>query len=89
MEMRHGLVPDSVPLHLLTTRQRMIVEAIDSFARVTLEPCSASYLARRLRLNRSTITEHFVALHRKGWLKSPGSPASLTRRIAVDDWRRV
>ena len=63
-------------LSALTTRQRAVFETIDRYYDSTGEPCSASYLSRRLRVHRSTITEHLVALHRKGWLRSPHSPAT-------------
>lgn len=64
-------------LHVLTTQQRRIVEAIQAYHAATGEPCTASYLARRLRVHHSTMQEHFTALHRKGWLRSPTGPAVL------------
>jgi DNA-binding IclR family transcriptional regulator len=70
-----------VPIHALTTKQRALVEAVDAFERVTGEPCSASALARRLRLHHSTVQEHLSALHRKGWLQTPNSPVSLRRKL--------
>lgn len=69
--------PAPPPLHALTTQQRRIVEAIDEYHRATTEPCPPSYLARRLRLHHSTMQEHLVALHRKGWLRAPTGPAML------------
>jgi Mn-dependent DtxR family transcriptional regulator len=65
------------PLHGLTTQQRRIVETIDSYQRATGEACPASYLARRLRVHHSTMQDHFIALHRKGWLRAPTGPAVL------------
>jgi DNA-binding IclR family transcriptional regulator len=67
----------SIDLRTLTTRQRVIVMAIDDYTRVTGEPCPASYIARRLRLHHSSVQEHLLALHRKGWLRSPHSPTKL------------
>jgi DNA-binding MarR family transcriptional regulator len=61
----------------LTTKQRAVLEAIDAYQRATGEPCSASLLARRLRVHHSTIQGHLSALYRKGWLLTPNAPASL------------
>jgi Mn-dependent DtxR family transcriptional regulator len=72
--------PDPVPIHLLTTRQRAIVEVIDSFERNTGDTCSIMTLARRLRLHHSTIQEHLLELHRKGWLTSSKAPIALRRK---------
>jgi DNA-binding MarR family transcriptional regulator len=68
------------PLHLLSTKQRAIVEAIDRYEGATGEPCSASYLARRFSIDWTTVRGHLTALHRKGWLKTANSPVSLRRR---------
>jgi Mn-dependent DtxR family transcriptional regulator len=65
------------PMHTLTSQQRRVVEAIEAYQRATGEACSASYLARRLRVHHSTVQNHFTALHRKGWLRSPTGPAVL------------
>lgn len=75
----NGAAPQ-MPLRTLTTKQRAIVEAVDAFERAAGEPCSASFLARRLRVHTSTIQGHLSALHRKGWLQTPNSPVSLRRR---------
>jgi DNA-binding MarR family transcriptional regulator len=72
--------PAPVPLHALTTRQRGVLEAIERYEDATGEPCSAHYLARRFSINPSTIRDHLFALYRKGWLRTPHSPASLRRR---------
>jgi Mn-dependent DtxR family transcriptional regulator len=61
----------------LTTKQRAVLEVIGAYQRATGEPCSASLLARRLRVHHSTIQGHLSALHRKGWLLTPNAPASL------------
>lgn len=72
---------DPPPLHTLPTKQRAIIETADAFERAAGEPCSASFLARRLRVHPSTIQEHLSALHRKGWLLTPNSPVSLRRKL--------
>jgi Mn-dependent DtxR family transcriptional regulator len=71
--------PDPVPIQMLTTRQRAVVEAIESIEAATGEPCAARQLARRLRLDESTIREHLHRLYRQGWLKTPNAPCSLRR----------
>jgi DNA-binding IclR family transcriptional regulator len=58
----------------LTPRQQQIFELIDNYVRVTGEPCSANFLARRTGAHHSTIREHLSALHRKGWLVGSDSP---------------
>jgi transcriptional regulator GlxA family with amidase domain len=70
------------PLHTLTTKQRALVEAVDAYERATGEPCTSHYLARRFRVDPTTIRSHFFALYRKGWLRAPNSPASLRRKIS-------
>lgn len=73
--------PAPMPLHALTTRQRHVLELIDRFEQATGEPCSASYLARRFALDTKTVRGHLSALHRKGWLRTESSPASLRRPL--------
>lgn len=73
--------PPPVPLHTLTTRQRVVLEVIDHYQRETGEPCSGRYLSRRLALNHTTVRGYLSALHRKGWLRSASSPAVLRRPI--------
>lgn len=55
----------------LTDRQRVVLDAMRGYLVATGEPCSVSYLSRRLALSRSTVRDHLEALHRKGWLPSP------------------
>lgn len=69
------------PIHLLTTRQRRMLEAIDEYQRVTGEACSASYLGRRFDLHHSTVQKHLFVLHRKGWLRTANAPAFLVRPV--------
>lgn len=74
--------PLRVPICALTLKQRRLVEAIDEHCRFTGEPCSASYLARRVGVDSSTIREHLAALYRRGWVRTPNAPATLTYPIA-------
>jgi DNA-binding transcriptional ArsR family regulator len=70
--------PDgAVPLHHLTTRQRAVVTLINQYEQRNGEPCSASWLARRLRLHHETVRQHLMVLYRKGWLCAPSAPASI------------
>lgn len=64
---------------VLTGRQRMVLETVIRYYRATDEPCPASFVARRLSIHHSTAQEHFFALHRKGWLRTPNAPAVPTR----------
>ena len=59
----------------LTDRQRAVFTMIVDYNAATGEPCSLSYVSRRLGLHRSTIRDHIKAIHRKGWLRAPGAPA--------------
>jgi hypothetical protein len=59
----------------LPTKQRVILELVIQYYRLTGEPCSASYLARRLRVHHSTVQQHLSVLHRKGWLRTANGPA--------------
>lgn len=73
--------PPRVPLNALTLKQRRLVEAIDEYSRVTGEPCSAYYLARRIGVHHTTIREHLEALHRRGWVRTATAPVQLTGPI--------
>lgn len=63
----------------LTTKQRALYQAITTYVRVTGEPCSASYLARKFSMHHSTVRNHLEELHRKGYLEAPNTPAMPTR----------
>lgn len=69
-----------VPLVQLPGRQRMVLDAIIRYHRVTGEPCPASYLARRLSIHHSSVQRHLELLHRKGWLRGANAPAMPRRR---------
>lgn len=70
---------DAEAPHMLTTKQRRILEAIDGYWRATGEACPGAVLARRFNVCHKTIQNHLDALHRRGWLRSSSSPAHLTR----------
>jgi DNA-binding IclR family transcriptional regulator len=72
---------DPPPLHALPTQQRRILEVVAGFENLINEGCSISMISRVLRIGRSTARDHVEALHRKGWLKSSGSPIRLRRRL--------
>lgn len=85
-------VPEgAVPLHHLTTQQRAVLTLIDQYERGAGEPCSANWLARRLKLHHETVRQHLFALYRKGWLCAPNSPSSIrgTAEAAVPNTLRV
>lgn len=67
------------PLPTLTTRQRAVLDVVVGYYRATHEPCSAALVARRVGLHHSTVQEHFLALHRKGWIRRPSPRAVPTR----------
>ncbi len=80
-EQQDALSREPAPAHTLPTQQRAILEIVTQYYRLTGEACSASYLARRLRLHHSTIQQHLTVLHRKGWLVTATGPA--VPRVAV------
>lgn len=73
---------DPQPIHQLPTQQRRILELVEEYQRVTGDGCPAPIIARRLRIHRTTVEDHFNALHRKGWLRHSSSPAFLRRSHA-------
>ena len=73
-----GATPPTVPIAELPTRQRRVLEVIQAYDAATGgQPCPSTVIARRMRLTVPTVRDHLAALHRKGWLRSPGSPAWL------------
>lgn len=70
----------TVPIANLPTRQRRVLEVIQAYDAATGgQPCPSTVIARRMRLAVPTVRDHLAALHRKGWLRAPGSPAWLLR----------
>lgn len=63
----------------LTGRERMILDIVVQYVRVTGEPCPGRFIARRIGAHHSTIQQRLQQLHRKGWLRGPSSPAFPTR----------
>lgn len=63
-----------------TAKQLAIFRAIRAYVRVTGEPCSASYLARKFALHHSTIQAHIYALFRKGYVQTASAPVLPERR---------
>lgn len=62
--------------HWLPPQQRRLFDEIDRYYRVTGEPASAAYLARRLNRARQTVAEQIAVLHRKGFVRAPQPPAA-------------
>jgi SOS-response transcriptional repressor LexA len=60
----------------LTARQQAAFEVIAQFYRAIGEGASTSYLARKLAISRPRAHRHIEALHEKGWLLAPSSPAT-------------
>ena len=61
-----------------TLKQAAVLTLIERFCDgAGGDPCSASYLARKLGVTRETMRTHLHALYQKGWLRSPASPARL------------
>ena len=73
--------PLDTPLNTLTTKQRSVLLAISRYETATGEPCPATWLARHLHLHHSSVQRHVYLLHRKGWLRSPHAPSSLSHQI--------
>ena len=60
----------------LTERQATVFALVNRYVQATGEPCSASYVARRLEIRHEAVRGHFGVLYRKGWLRSETSPAT-------------
>ena len=55
---------EPAPAHTLSTKQRLVLEVVTQYFRITGEPCSAPYIARRLSIHHSTVQDHLTALYR-------------------------
>lgn len=64
----------SNPRPPLTDKQRAVYALAIQYYLAVGEPCSTSWLARRLDLNRNTVRDHAAAIRRKGWA-TPDAPA--------------
>ena len=61
----------------LTPRQAEILDVVVAYHALTREPCPATIIARRFAVSYQAVRRNgFDALHRKGWLERPGSPAT-------------
>lgn len=63
----------------LTDRQRAVYDVISRYYKAVGEPCPASIVARRLKIQYTTARTHFTALARKGWLDRDITPATPRR----------
>lgn len=59
----------------LTHRQHEVISHVVHYQEFIGKPCPAWYVAKRLAITPQRVLQHFSALHRKGWLRSSGSPA--------------
>lgn len=64
----------------LTHRQHEIIAEVVRYQQFIGRDCPAGYVAERLAISRQRVLQHFSALHRKGWLRSAGSPAKPAKR---------
>lgn len=60
-------VPPLPPKKPLTVRQHQVLTTVTEYFRVNGEPCTATFVARRLRLDPKTVKQHMAALKNKGW----------------------
>jgi DNA-binding IclR family transcriptional regulator len=67
-----GAGPHPLPL---TEREAEVLALAQKYYDFMREGCPATYLARHLDMSRSTVRGHLEELHRKGWLRTAGSPA--------------
>lgn len=58
-----------------TDRQRVVLSEIVRYYEFMGEGCPVPWLARSLDVDPSTARQHVRYLHRKGFLRSAGSPA--------------
>jgi DNA-binding CsgD family transcriptional regulator len=58
----------------LTDKQRRVFALAVRYHAIAEEPCSTSWLARRLHRHRATIRGHALAIVKKGWA-SRNTPA--------------
>jgi predicted ArsR family transcriptional regulator len=63
------------PSPALTTRQALVLSLVETYYETLQVGCPASFVAQRLGLHHETVRQHFLALHRRGWLESESCPA--------------
>lgn len=59
--------------------QARVLELVDTYYQTFKRPCPGAAVADALGVHRSTVSQHFAALYRKGWLRAPGAPAAPRR----------
>lgn len=64
----------------LPVRQADVLRLIVRVHDITGEGCSATLISKRLKISRERARAHIATLYRKGWLRSPGSPAIPKKR---------
>lgn len=69
------MIPEPSAPAPLTTRQAEVYATITRYHEATGEGCGCRYVARKLAIHHEAVRSHFSALYRKGWLRSPTSPA--------------
>ena len=55
--------------------QARVLELVDTYVTTFKRPCPGAVVADALGVHRTTVSQHFAALYRKGWLRSKGAPA--------------
>ena len=65
----------------LTRRQTEVLLAVEHYTEAIGEPAPAAWVARVLGIERQVVCRHYEALHERGRLRGPSSPAVLTRRV--------
>jgi len=67
----------------LTERQQEAFAVIAHYFEAIGEGASTSYVARKLEITRPRAHQHLEALHEKGWLLAPGSPATPNPEVLI------
>lgn len=65
--------------YLLPPRQATVLQIVSQYVETYHRGCPTVVVADALKKERTTIRWHFQELYRKGWLRSPGSPAKPKR----------
>jgi len=87
--MRRSARSRARPLSDLTDRQTLIFSIVTKYVRLTGVGCPASVVATTLGIHHEAVRGHFLALHRKGWIRSSGSPALPLRRAPAAAMRAI
>lgn len=65
----------------MTERQRAVYDVISRYYKAVGEPCPASIVSRRLKIQYTAARSHITALARKGWLVQDITPATPRRHF--------